>query len=257
MKPQEIWQKISSQAEKMQSEEAALSEFLRASIFAHDSFEKALTAYLAGKLQCSFLSDVKLRDIFLEVLSGDSDIIASTCADIEAVVDRDPACHREIIPFLYFKGFHALQCYRFSHALWKSGRKDLATDIQSRISRVFSVDIHPGATLGQGLLLDHATNIVIGETTVIDDNVSMLHGVTLGGTGKESGDRHPKIRSCVLLGAGARVLGNIEIGEGAKVGAGSVVLEPVPPHTTVAGVPAKIIGKPKSDKPSLEMDHCI
>ena len=182
---------------------------------------------------------------------------ASVRADIQAVVARDPACRGFSVPLLYFKGFHSIQAYRVAHHYWVRDRKALALYLQSRISEVFAVDIHPGARIGKGILFDHATSIVIGETTVIDDDFSMLHEVTLGGTGKAGGDRHPKIGRGVLIGAGAKVLGNVTIGEGAKVGAGSVVLDDVPPHCTVAGVPAKPVGYPAHALPALEMDQAI
>jgi serine O-acetyltransferase len=159
------------------------------------------------------------------------------------------------MPFLFFKGYHALQSYRAAHWLWQQGRECLALFLQNRISQVFDVDIHPGARIGRGVMIDHATGVVIGETVVLEDNVSMLHGVTLGGSGCGKGDRHPKIRAGVLIGVGAKILGNIEIGEGAKIGAGSVVLDAVAAHTTVAGVPAKLIGRPRGDEPSRDMDH--
>ena len=176
-------------------------------------------------------------------------------ADIRATRDRDPAAKGFSEPFLYFKGFHALQTHRVAHFLWHGGRQSLALFLQNRTSEVFGVDIHPAARVGNGILIDHATSVVIGETAVIEDNVSILHEVTLGGTGKADGDRHPKVRHGVLIGAGAKILGNVEVGRGAKVGAGSVVLEDVPPHCTVAGVPAQIVGTPNVDEPALEMDH--
>jgi serine O-acetyltransferase len=158
-------------------------------------------------------------------------------------------------PFLYFKGFHALQTHRIGHWLWNHGRESLALFFQNQMSVEFGVDIHPAARLGHGIMLDHATGVVIGETAVVGNNVSILQSVTLGGTGKDEGDRHPKIGDGVLISAGAKILGNIRVGDGAKVGAGSVVLENVPAHTTVAGVPARIVGRPSSDQPALEMDH--
>lgn len=178
-------------------------------------------------------------------------------ADICAVKERDPAVDYYSIPLLYLKGFHALEAYRVGHWLWNQGRRALATYLQNQISVVFGVDIHPAAKIGRGIMLDHATGIVVGQTAVIENDVSILQNVTLGGTGKEHGDRHPKIREGVMIGAGAKVLGNIEVGAGAKIGAGSVVLNPVPAHTTVVGVPAKEVGHPQCDKPSLNMDQGI
>lgn len=178
-------------------------------------------------------------------------------ADIQAVNERDSACCSLVTPLLYFKGFHALQAYRIAHWLWRQGRKPLALFLQNRISSVFAVDIHPAARIGKGIMFDHATGIVIGETAVVEDNVSIMQSVTLGGTGKEAGDRHPKVRKGVLISAGAKILGNIEVGECAKVGAGSVVLKDVPPRSTVAGVPARIIGENRCLQPSRDMDHHI
>ena len=173
------------------------------------------------------------------------------------MLERDSACHEIYIPFLYFKGFHALETQRVAHWLWHQGRESLALFFQNRMSVVYGVDIHPAAKLGRGIMLDHATGLVIGQTAVVGDNVSILQSVTLGGTGKDEGDRHPKIGNGVLISAGAKILGNIRVGEGAKVGAGSVVLDEVPPHTTVAGVPAKVVGKPTTQQPALEMDHAF
>jgi serine O-acetyltransferase len=191
----------------------------------------------------------------LEALESDASIREAVRADLQAVEDRDSACHELYIPFLYFKGFHALQTQRVSHWLWSHGRESLALFFQNRMSTEFGVDIHPAARMGRGIMLDHATGLVIGETAVVGNNVSILQSVTLGGTGKDEKDRHPKIGDGVLISAGAKILGNICVGEGAKVGAGSVVLENVPAHTTVAGVPAKVVGRPSSDQPALEMDH--
>ena len=198
-----------------------------------------------------------LRDLIDEALVNDPEIGAAARADIEAVRERDPACRTYSNPLLFFKGFHAIQSYRIAHYYWRTGRESLALFLQGRISQVLAVDIHPAARIGRGILMDHATGVVIGETAVVEDNVSMLHEVTLGGTGKETGDRHPKVRKGVLIAAGATILGNIEIGEGAKIGAGSVVLDDVPPHTTAVGVPARVVGRPKSEQPALDMDHYI
>ena len=177
--------------------------------------------------------------------------------DIQAYYDRDPACDRFLMPVLYFKGFHAIQTHRLAHWLWKKGRRDFALYLQSRSSAVFQTDINPAAKIGKGIFLDHATGLVVGETAVVEDNVSILQGVTLGGTGKEMGDRHPKIRHGVLIGAGAKILGNIEIGHCTKVAAGSVVVKPVPPNKTVAGVPARIIGEAGCEEPSRAMDQLL
>ena len=198
-----------------------------------------------------------LAAVIAEVLDAWPDVLAAVRADLLAIRDRDPACPDLLTPFLYFKGFHAIQAYRIGNALWREERTHLARHMQSRIAEVFAVDIHPAATIGRGILLDHGTGLVIGETAAVDDDVSLLQGVTLGGTGKECGDRHPKIRRGVLIGAGAKVLGNIEIGEGAKVGAGSIVLASVPPYTTAVGNPARVIGTRHASMPGLTMDQTL
>ena len=192
-----------------------------------------------------------------QALAEDSTIGEATRADLQAVRDRDCACCGYATPFLYYKGFHALQAHRVAHWLWQQGRKPLALFFQNRISVEFGVDIHPAARIGRGIMLDHATGVVIGETATVGDDVSIMQGVTLGGTGKESGDRHPKVGSGVLISAGATILGNIHIGDGAMIAAGSVVLHEVPPHTAVAGVPAKVVGPPHEERPALGMDHRV
>jgi serine O-acetyltransferase len=209
---------------------------------------------LANKLQTPDLPAIALRDLINQALAEDVSIGASIRADLLAARTRDPAARGYAQPFLYYKGFHALQAYRVAHQLLEQGRQALAAHLQNRISEAFGVDVHPAARIGSGVLIDHGTSVVIGETAVVEDYVSMLHEVTLGGTGKETGDRHPKVRRGVLIGAGAKILGNIEIGIGAKVGAGSVVLRDVPPHTTVAGVPARVVGRCTVAEPALEMD---
>jgi serine O-acetyltransferase len=223
----------------------------------HERLEDALSYHLARKIGGEEVSAMLAREVFEEALRADPEIGSVVRADLSAVFERDPACHSYIQAFLFFKGFHALECHRIAHWLWKKGRTTFAYFLQSRVSQLFAVDIHPAARFGRGIMMDHATGIVVGETAVVDDDVSMLHGVTLGGTGKEEGDRHPKIRRGVLLSAGAKVLGNIEVGEYSRVGAGSVVIQPVPPNCTVAGVPARIIGCAGSDRPSQTMDQHI
>ena len=250
-----MWQRIRTEAAKQASEEPILASFLHATILNHTRLELALSFHLASQLATPDVSSLLLRKVIMEAFESDASIQTAVRADLQAVEDRDSACHELYIPFLYFKGFHALQTYRIAHWLWTTGRESLALFFQNRMSTTFSVDIHPAATLGEGILLDHATGLVIGETAVVGKNVSILQSVTLGGTGKDEGNRHPKIGDGVLISAGAKILGNICVGAGAKVGAGSVVLEDVPAHTTVAGVPAKIVGRPASDKPSLEMEH--
>ena len=250
-----IWERIFKETQKHANEEPILASFLHATILNHCELEQALSFHLANQLHSATASSLLLREVIMQALESDESIRDAVRADLEAVLDRDSACHELYIPFLYFKGFHALQTHRVAHWLWKEGREPLALFFQNRVSSEFGVDIHPAARMGQGIMLDHATGLVIGETAVVGNNVSILQSVTLGGTGKEDGDRHPKIGDGVLISAGAKILGNIRVGEGAKVGAGSVVLEDVPAHTTVAGVPAKIVGRPASDQPALEMDH--
>jgi serine O-acetyltransferase len=250
-----IWEQIFRETSHHASEEPILASFLHATILNHCQLEQALSFHLASQLDSPTASSLLLREVILQAMESDADIRAAIRADLQAVLDRDSACHELYIPFLYFKGFHALQTHRVAHWLWTEGRESLALFFQNRVSAELGVDIHPAARMGHGIMLDHATGLVIGETAVVGNNVSILQSVTLGGTGKEEGDRHPKIGDGVLISAGAKILGNIRVGEGAKVGAGSVVLEDVPAHTTVAGVPAKVVGRPASDQPALEMDH--
>jgi serine O-acetyltransferase len=252
-----VWQTIRKETLTQAEEEPALASFLHATILNHHSLERALSFHLANKLANPAISALQIREIIEQSMSQDCGISIAVRADIKAVYDRDSACDSYALPFLYFKGFHALQAYRVAHCLWSHGRQSLAYFLQSHIALTFSIDIHPAAKIGKGIMLDHGTGIVIGETTVIEDDVSIMQAVTLGGTGKKAGDRHPKIRRGCLISAGAKILGNIEIGEGVKVGAGSVVLEDVPPHTTVVGVPATAVGVPKSQAPSMEMNHRI
>lgn len=252
-----IWDGIRKEVTEDAQREPMLASFLYAVILNHSCLEDALSFHLASKLESSIIPSVTLRDLFDHALSSDPTIGRKVREDIAAVCERDPACQRYSTPLLYFKGFHALQSYRAAHYYWREGRRSLALFLQSRISEVFSVDIHPAAVIGSGILMDHATSIVIGETAVIGDNVSMLHEVTLGGTGKIQGDRHPKVKDGVLIAAGAKILGNVTVGEGAKVGGGAVVLDDVPPHCTVVGVPARVVGRPSTELPALEMDHRI
>jgi len=210
-----------------------------------------------SKLASAEMSAQILREISDEAYRADPELGTAARADIMAVFERDPACHRFLQPLVYFKGFQAIQAYRVGHWLWKQGRKDLSYFFQMRVSEMFGIDIHPAAKIGRGIMIDHAHSIVIGETAVVGDNVSMLHSVTLGGTGKEDDDRHPKIEDGVLIGAGAKVLGNITVGQCSRVAAGSVVLEPVPPMKTVAGVPARIVGEAGCSQPALSMDQLL
>ena len=254
--PESIWQQIVAETHQHLAAESMLGDFYQQHILQHESFAAALAFLLAQRLADHALSIEVLRSEFLRVCS-DRGILQSAVADICAHVERDPACNGYLNPFLYFKGFHAVQAQRIAHAFWCAGRTHLALYLQYRSSVEFDVDIHPGAKLGDGLMVDHATGLVIGETAVIGHNVSLLHGVTLGGSGCDKGDRHPKIGDGVLISAGAKVLGNIHVGAGAKIAAGSLVLEDVPAHTTVAGVPAKIVGRPASESPSLDMDQNV
>lgn len=252
-----LWQMIVDEVTKQAADEPELVTYFHDAVLSHNSLEAALAYNLALKLDSNILSAMTIRQVFTEALTTGSDITDKMCRDLAAYVERDPACDQYSLPLLYFKGFHALQIYRIAHWLWSNDRKSLALYLQNRVSEIFAVDIHPAAQIGAGIMIDHATGLVVGETTVIGDNVSMLHSVTLGGTGAQAGDRHPKINCGVLIAAGAKILGNIEVGEGAKVGAGSLVLEPVPAHTTVAGVPAKIVGHPTEAEPAREMDQRI
>lgn len=250
-----VWQCIREETAVEAAREPILASFLHATILNHDTLEAALSFHLASKLDSTTAPALLLREVIEEAFAADKSIGEAIRADVRAVRERDSACQDCSTPFLYFKGFHALQAYRVAHWLWRGDRRSLALFFQNRISVVFAVDIHPAARIGSGIMLDHATGIVIGETAVVGHNVSIMQSVTLGGTGKESGDRHPKVGDGVLISAGAKILGNIKVGDGAKVGAGSVVLTDVPPHTTVAGVPAKVVGRPGSESPALDMDH--
>ena len=237
-----IWAEVKREAEAIVASEPAIASFVYATILNHDRLEDAIVHRIAERLDDSAVGAEAIRSAFREALADSPEIGQIMRCDIAAVYDRDPACDRHIEPVLYFKGFHAIQTHRLAHWLWNAGRRDFALYLQSRSSSVFQTDINPAAPIGRGIFLDHATGLVVGRTAAIGDNVSILQDVTLGGTGKECDDRHPKIRNGVLIGAGAKILGNIEVGEGAKVAAGSVVLHAVAPHTTVAGVPAKVVG---------------
>lgn len=252
-----VWTQIVAEAEQAIKDEPLLGGLVHSSVLHHASFERALSYRMSLKLSSDEMSEQMLREIADEALAADPSIAQSARADIVAVYDRDPACHRLIQALLFFKGYQAIQAYRIAHWLWVEGRKDLAYFMQMRASEMFGVDIHPNAKIGQGIMIDHAHSIVIGETATVGDNVSMLHSVTLGGTGKEDDIRHPTIGNGVLVGAGAKVLGNIKIGDCSRVAAGSVVLQEVPPKKTVAGVPARIVGEAGCSQPAITMDQLL
>ena len=250
-----VWASIGAEALCEQTREPLLSAFFRSSILEHGNLGDALAFRLSEKLSSSSLAGESLREIFDAAYIDDPRLIQAACHDLEAVRERDPATERICDALLYFKGFHALQGYRIAHWLWEQGRQSIALLLQSQISALLGVDIHPGAQIGSGIMFDHATSIVIGETAIVGNNTSILHEVTLGGTGKAIGQRHPKIREGVLIGAGAKLLGNIEVGAFAKIGAGSVVLSDVPSRTTVVGVPAIAVGTTAGSLPAEEMEH--
>lgn len=252
-----VWDRITEEARDAVADEPLMGGLVHACILHHKTIEKALSYRVAAKLASNEMSMVILREIADEAYAEAPELVDAARADLVAVYERDPACHRLLQPILYFKGYQAMQAYRIGHWLWEKGNRDLAYFFQMRISEIFGVDIHPAAKIGKGIMIDHAHSIVIGETAVVGDNVSMLHSVTLGGTGKEEEDRHPKIEDGVLIGAGAKVLGNIRIGHCSRIAAGSVVLEDVPPCKTVAGIPAKIVGEAGCDQPAVSMNHML
>ncbi len=252
-----VWTRIRDEAEAIVQREPELATFIYSSVLHHDRLEDAVVHRIAERLDHSALSGDLIRQAYNDALEADPDLGNAFRADLVAVYDRDPAVSRFIDALLYFKGFHAIQAHRLAHWLYKNGRKDFAFYIQSRSSAEFQTDINPAARIGRGIFLDHATGFVVGETAVIEDDVSILHGVTLGGTGKENEDRHPKIRHGVMLGAGAKILGNIEVGHCARVASGSVVLKDVPHNVTVAGVPAKIVGEAGCSEPSRTMNQML
>ncbi|WP_106849906.1 serine O-acetyltransferase [Blastococcus sp. Marseille-P5729] len=251
----EVWSQIRIEAERDAQAEPILAPYLTAAILRHDTLTEALAAILGVKLGTDQVPADSIASLVREAYATDPQLIRSVIADLQAVATRDPACGGYTSPLLHFKGFQSLQAYRAAHVFWNQERCATALYLQGRISEVFAVDIHPAARIGKGIMFDHATSVVIGATAVVEDDFSMLHEVTLGGTGKQDGDRHPKIGRGVMIGAGAKVLGNIQVGEGAKIGAGSVVLDPVPPHTTVAGIPARPVSFPAHSFPALEMDQ--
>ncbi|WP_373745875.1 serine O-acetyltransferase [Neisseria dentiae] len=252
----DVWQAIREETEEAVAAEPLLASFLHQTVLRHATIDSVLAYHLSSKLSSAIMDARALFEMYVQALSSDPAIIEAVKLDLLACYERDPACDEYSLPLLYFKGFHAIQAHRINHWLYTNGRKTLAYFLQNRSSEVFGVDIHPAARFGSGLMLDHATGFVVGETAVLGNNISILHGVTLGGSGKESGDRHPKVGDGVMIGANASVLGNIRIGENAKIGAGSVVVADVQPHTTVVGVPAKPTGK-VAHNPAVEMDQSI
>jgi serine O-acetyltransferase len=252
-----VWAALRNEAQHVARSEPSLASIVNAVVLRHDRLEDALSYQLARKLGDQELRAMSVREVADELYAAEPSIVAQAEADLRAVFERDPACKGYLQPLLYFKGFLALQAYRVGHQLWLEGREAMAFYLQSRVSELFQVDIHPAAEIGQGAFFDHGTGIVIGETAVVGDDVSMLHAVTLGGTGAGRGDRHPKLGKGVLLGAGAKVLGNITVGDYAKIASGSVVLKPVPAHCTAAGVPARLINCPTCEEPARTMDHTL
>ncbi|MBN2631734.1 MAG: serine O-acetyltransferase [Rhodobacteraceae bacterium] len=252
-----VWSRVCDEAEDAIRADPLLGGMIHSSLLHHATMEQALAYRFSFKLASPEMGEQILREIADQAYKDDPALAAAARADLMAVVDRDPACHRYLQPILFFKGYQAVQAYRVGHWLWQQGRIDLAYFVQMRVSEAFGVDIHPGARIGRGLMIDHAHSIVIGETAVVGDDVSMLHSVTLGGTGKEDGDRHPKIGDGVLIGAGAKVLGNIHVGSSSRIAAGSVVLHDVPRCVTVAGVPARMVGEAGCSNPALTMDQVL
>jgi len=252
-----VWSQIRAESCDLVDEEPDMGGMIHTGVLHHRTLEKALSYRISHKLASSEMPSQILRELVEEAYRTDPELGVAARADIMAVFERDPACHRMIQPLLFFKGYQAVQAYRVAHWLWLNKRPAMAYFVQMRTSEVYGVDIHPGATIGKGIMIDHAHSIVIGETAIVGDDVSMLHAVTLGGTGKADGDRHPKIENGVLIGAGAKVLGNITVGYCSRIAAGSVVLQDIPPCKTVAGVPAKVVGEAGCSQPSRTMDQLL
>lgn len=250
-----IWDEIVGEARKAAASQSEMASYYYVNVLNHSSFSESIRYSLSNRLANRQMSAMTLHSLMTQAIAAKPDILQSMLVDLLAHYERDAACDQYILPLLFFKGYHALQAHRIAHYYWSKNRRTLANFLQHRVAELFDVDIHPAAQFGQGIMLDHATGIVVGETTIIENDVSMLHGVTLGGSGAAAGKRHPTIRRGVLLSNGAKVLGNIEVGENAKIGAGSVVLSPVLPNTTVVGVPAKQVGQNKQQTPALDMDH--
>lgn len=252
-----VWSRVREEAQAVVDVEPALAGFVYSTILSQASLNDAVADRISSRLDHEAVGADLIRRAFDDLFAARPVTAEEIRADLVAVFDRDPACNRMLEPVLYFKGFHAIQAHRLAHWLWHNGRKDFALYLQSAVSARFQVDIHPAVPFGRGIFMDHATDIVIGQTATLADDVSILQGVTLGGTGKEGGDRHPKIGRGVLIGAGAKILGNIEIGHCSRIASGSVVLKPVPPNKTVAGVPARVVGEAGCSEPSRSMDHSI
>ena len=252
-----VWQSIRLAALTLANQEPILGSLIHACILNQSRLEDALSYILAQRLGTEETPSMLLRQVFDGVFLATPDIGVAARADLAAVYDRDPACDSPLEALLFFKGYHALEGYRIAHALLGQGRRPLALHLQNRMALAFGIDIHPAASIGRGVMIDHGTGVVIGETAVVSDGVSMLHGVTLGGTGKQVGDRHPKIREGVMIGAGAGIFGNIEVGPRSKIGAGSVVLHNVPAQCTAAGVPARLVGPCANQEPAREMDQSL
>ncbi len=252
-----LWRHLRDEAAAAIALEPALSAFLTNAVLNRESFGQAIARRIAARLGAPAVPAEMLADAYHRAIVAEPSLVLAFRADLTAIVERDPACVRLLEPFLHFKGFHAIEAHRLAHWLWRNGRRELALYLQSRSSEVFQTDIHPAAPFGQGVFLDHATGLVVGETAAVGDNVSLMQGVTLGGSGKVSGDRHPKVRDGVLIGAGAKILGNIEIGRCSRVAAGSVVLRDVPRNVTVAGVPAKVVGASGCGEPARAMDQLL
>jgi serine O-acetyltransferase len=252
---EKVWKGIRAESEKLIKQDPFCMDFIEDMILSRKSFPESLAAVLAVRLSDGMVPRTKLEPLLRSEMLAHPTIVESAAIDLQAVIERDPACNSLLEPLIFFKGFQALQAHRVAHSLWKGDRRFAALMVQSIVSRKFAVDIHPAAQIGHGILLDHATNFVVGETATIGNNVSILHGVSLGGNGKEKGDRHPKVGDGVMIGAHAQLLGNIRIGKGAKIGAGAVVLQSVPAHTTVAGVPAVKVGRSSQSVPALEMQQ--
>ena len=255
--PPPVWAALRNQASHVAATEPGLASMLHAVILSHGDIASSLAYQIARKLGDQELRAMSLREICEEAYAADPTLIESAHADLLAVFERDAACKGYLQPFLFFKGYQALQTHRVAHWLWTQGRETLAYHLQSKMSELYQLDIHPAARIGSGVFIDHGTGIVIGETATVGDDVSLLHGVTLGGTGAQRGDRHPKIGKGVLIGAGAKVLGNITVGDYAKIASGSVVLRPVPSHCTAAGVPARLVNCPTCKEPARTMDHTL